>query len=226
MRKQQYLSPALVTALLMLDYLLILWLVILPWREKNLAGCKIGTHKSGANVFKGPVRETLGLPHWVEKRLAKNPNETFWQFHFPGTVTKNHKDVSGILPRRLIKPLEEFLFVHRPVIVGDRQCDRLFVNWNGAPMAACSIINHVETITLRYIGRRINPHAFRNSFSVQWLIDHPKDYLTLAKILWHSDERTVVKIYGALYDESQAAKQVDEWSETRAQHYRCRRRAS
>jgi integrase len=50
-----------------------------------------------------------------------------------------------------------------------------------------------------------------HNLGYRWLDDHPEDYLTLSKILWHSDVRTTLRIYGRNFDESNGAAKVDEW---------------
>src|SRR5579859_7910492 len=68
---------------------------------------------------------------------------------------------------------------------------------------------------MRYTGRRVNPHLLRDIFAVKWLEDHPEDYLTLSKILWHRNIQTTLQIYGAGFDESHGARRVDDWREQR-----------
>ena len=70
-------------------------------------------------------------------------------------------------------------------------------------------------LTLRYTGRRVNPHLFRDIFAVKWLEDHPEGYLTLKNILWHSNIQTTLQIYGRNFDESHGARCVEEWLDMR-----------
>jgi hypothetical protein len=64
---------------------------------------------------------------------------------------------------------------------------------------------------MRYTGIRLNPHLARDMFSVAYLHDHPRDFLTLSKILWHQDPGTTVKIYASGFDESFASVAVELW---------------
>jgi hypothetical protein len=68
-----------------------------------------------------------------------------------------------------------------------------------------------ENITFRYVERAVNPHLVRDIFAYKWLEDHPDDYLTLMKILWHRNINTTINKYGRNFNESNAACRVDEW---------------
>jgi integrase len=70
-------------------------------------------------------------------------------------------------------------------------------------------------LTARYAGRRVTPHLFRDIFAVKYLEDRPEDYLTLSKVLWHSNVQTTLGVYGAKFDESHGARRVDEWLDQR-----------
>ena len=73
----------------------------------------------------------------------------------------------------------------------------------------------LREITGDEVGRQVNPHVFRDIFDVQSLQDHPEDYLTLSKILWHRDINTTPQIYGAGLDESHGARRVEQWLDER-----------
>lgn len=95
--------------------LLITWLVTLPWRQRNIRECRLRQPET-ANVFYSPLPALLHMakPKWVEDALCANPNECFWQFHFRVDETKTGHTVRGILPRRLLPLLEDYLENHRP----------------------------------------------------------------------------------------------------------------
>jgi integrase len=195
------------------NQLLLKWLITLPWRQRNLRECRIGT-PSEANVFKSelPKLVHVATPDWVKERLRTNPRDTFWQFHFRAHETKTGVAVRGILPSCLIPLLEEYLASHRPKLLKGRpDPGTLFVNNVGKPFILNVLVQHVSETTLRYCGRRVTPHICRDIYAYRWLDDHPEDYLTLSKILWHSDVRTTLRIYGRNFDESNGAAKVDEW---------------
>lgn len=82
------------------DELIMKWLIVLAWRQRNIRECRIGGTKP--NLFKGPIPKTSGVakPRWVEEVEKQDPAAQFWQARFSGgsslpsvyfTVTSNGK---------------------------------------------------------------------------------------------------------------------------------------
>lgn len=143
--------------------------------------------------------------------LNKNGrNQCFWQFHFREGETKTG-EVGGILPRRLIPLLEEYLREHRPHLVAKPDPGFLFLNRDGLALSYQILTYHVGEIVLKHAGRRMNPHLFRDAFAYAWLEAHPEDYLTLSKCLWHASVKYTLEVYGANFDESNGARSIDDW---------------
>ena len=85
-------------------------------------------------------------------------------------------------------------------------------------MSRDSIVDIVETLTLKYGGRRVTPHRFRDAFANCWLEENPEDYLTVSKILWHRHIETTLDHYASHIDESYGIKKAGEWIERRKKH--------
>jgi integrase len=200
-------------ARLLHDELVIQWLLILPWRQRNIRECRIGLKSNGANLFKAEIEQwdSVAKPKWVQEELRSNPRAKFWQYHFREDETKNGREVRSILPRRLIPLLEEYLEHARPLLLNGTDPGRLFLNEDGAPFKENTIIALIEKLTLRYGRRRVTPHIFRDIWAYWWLSSHPEDYLTVSKKLWHRNIQTTLRIYGCKFDESQADCRVEEW---------------
>jgi hypothetical protein len=47
------------------------------------------------------------------------------------------------------------------------------------------------------------------------LLGHPRDYLTIWKILWHSNINTTIRIYGSRFNESSDVCAMESWLEAR-----------
>ncbi len=194
------------------DALLISWLTVLPWRQRNIRECRLGATET-ANIFfdELPAVIHVARPKWVEAALQLNPKQRFWQFAFRENETKMGGIVRGIIPRRLIPPLEDYLENHRPKLVAPNDPGTLFLNRDGHALTQTAVTELVAQLVLKHAGRRVTPHLFRDIFAYAWLDDHPEDYLTLSKILWHRDIKTTLKIYGRQFDESNGARRIDEW---------------
>jgi integrase len=195
------------------DELLMKWLTVLPWRQRNIRECRIGLKSKGANLFKAEIEQwdNIKKPKWVEEKSETNPREQFWQYHFREDETKNGHEVRSILPRRLVPLLEEYLEHHRPHLVNANDPGTLFVNKKGNPLTDGRLDALVSNLTLRHAGKRVTPHIFRDIWAFWWLASHPEDYLTVSKKLWHRNIQTTLRIYGCKFDEAQADCRVEDY---------------
>ncbi|MDR5726232.1 MAG: tyrosine-type recombinase/integrase [Terriglobia bacterium] len=202
-------------ARLAMEQLMIQWLLILPWRQRNLRECRI----NGAvpNLFKDkiPPFSEIDKPAWVVQEEAANPNAEFWQFRFSSNETKTHIAVNALLPRQLIGPLEQYLTEFRPHLLAGRNAETLLLNQAGKPMRADQVEKVIGHWTLRYAGVRTTPHLFRDAVAFRWLKEHPKDYLTLSKMLWHKSPQMVIQTYGARFNESSGVCAMEAWLDQR-----------
>ena len=187
-----------IAAMLTHDALLVQWLLMLPWRQRNIRECRIGIDPTNANLFKAtkPMFIHLALSTAIEERIREDPQYQFWQFHFRPHETKSGNEARGVGMHELIRSLEEYLQYYRPMLVGCPDPGTLFLNQVGGCLDSSEMTSLVSTLTMRYVGRRVTPHIFRDIVAYQWLVDHPEDYLTLSKLLWHRDIKTTLGIYG------------------------------
>jgi hypothetical protein len=202
-------------ATLVRDQLLIKSLLILAWRQRNVRECKLGNSKGGGNIFKEEIspRSRIAMPRSAAQALEGNPHQKIWQFHFRPEETKAGRAVQAVVPKQLVPLLEEYVDVHRPILVGNNNPRTLFVNDHGRPFETSSLRVRVRNLTARYAGKIVTPHQFRHAFAFKWLKDHPEDYLTLSKHLWHCDLKVTIRVYGRDFDESYAACRVEDWFE-------------
>jgi Phage integrase family len=202
-------------ALLVQDELMVRWLSVLPWRQRNLRECRIAGPTP--NLYKRTVPDvtTIDMPNWAAEERRRNPNVEFWQFRFTEEETKTGCAVEALLPRQLIAPLEEYLNEHRTALLKGSDPGTLFLNQHGRPMTLNQVTRVISQNTLRHGGRRVTPHLFRDVVCRAWLKAHPKDYLTLSKLLWHSSPKEVISTYGSLFNESSGVCSMEAWLEER-----------
>jgi integrase len=198
------------------EELIIQWLITLPWRQRNLRECRIGG--PSPNLFKAkiPLFSDVEKPKWVIEEEQQNPEAEFWQFAFCAEETKTGIDVRAVLPRQLIGILEEYLTDFRPHLLRGPDPETLLLNGMGKPMMKGTMTQTVADLTLRYGGRRVPPHLFRDIVAYTWLHEHPGDYLTLSKMLWHANVTQVILVYGRRFNESSGVCAMDNWLEERA----------
>jgi site-specific recombinase XerD len=138
----------------------------------------------------------------VVEALKGDPKKAFWQFYFREDETKIGQKVRGVLPRRLIPLLEEYLAIHRPKLVAKVDPFTLFVNADGCEIDYQIMTYHISETVLKHAGRRMPPHLFRDAFAYAYLDAHPEDFLTLSKVLWHKSIKYTLSVYGRNFDES------------------------
>jgi integrase len=202
-------------ARLAMEELMIRWLLLLAWRQRNVRECRV--EGESPNLFKGkvPVYSYIDRPDWARQMEASNPNAEFWQIRFSREETKTGISVHSLLPRPLIGPLEEYLNEYRPILLQGRQCETLFLSKGMEEMSCSDVADIVSEKTLRYGGRRVTPHLFRDVVAFAWLKSHPEDYLTLSKMLWHKHLSTTINYYGSRFNESSASVAMESWVEQR-----------
>ena len=98
-----------------------------------------------------------------------------WQFHFRREETKNGDSVRGVLPRRLIAPLDEYVEEHRPVLLGCGSSSALFIRRGGRPFSKECMEDLVSSLTARHCGVHVTPHQFRHAFALMFLEENVKD---------------------------------------------------
>lgn len=192
--------------------MIIRWLLTLAWRQRNIREARLGKRETD-NIFKDgfPSHLNIAKPQWVVEELQDAPNATFWQAYFRSDETKTGQEVRGVVPKQLVMLLEEYVTDCRPLLAKKHAGNLLFVNHDGGPLLSREMTSLVGNLTSRFCGKRVTPHLFRDALAHRWLDEHPEDYLSLSKILWHRNVKTTILIYGRNFDKSHRMKKAAEW---------------
>lgn len=140
--------------------LAIMLLATIPLRNKNYRECQIGT-----NLYKNEKGEWWCYFSGREEDLAS----------LKKSYDKNNheNDYNAPLHPKVVPYLEEYLNFWRKLIFkfNDLEEDNnyLLLNTNGKPLITSAFTLLIEKITLKWLGRRINPHSFRHSAATQLL---------------------------------------------------------
>lgn len=196
------------------DELLMTWMPTFAWRQRNVRECSLGTAKRCKNIFKAGFDQyrNIAKPPEVEAELAANSGAEFWQIYFSKDQVKTKQPIRGIVPLHIVPLLEDYLENYRPLLVGDSDPGTLFLNRRGKQHSKESFGNLIGNLTLKHAGRWVSPHLYRDALAHHWLDEHPEDYLTLSKALWHRNVDTTIKRYGHKYDESYGLQKVGGWT--------------
>lgn len=135
----------------------------------------------------------------------------FWQVQFDDSETKAHNEIEMILPQKIAALLDDWVQVHRPLLVQGADPGTLLLNSKGRAMISSCMTRTVGELTLRYAGRRVSPHIVRDILIVGFLKDNPEQYELAAKILWHATPDMIRKRYGKNFDESFGAVAAERW---------------
>lgn len=218
-RRQSTNLSAVQIAFLVHDELLMRWLITMVWRSRNVRECRIVCSGDGANLSKKelPLLANIAVPIWAQREWKLNPHQQFWQFYFRKDETKTGNEVRGIVPHRLVPLLEEYLEHQRSTLLRGRDPGTLFVNRKGTALTGTQLGLLISDLTLRYSNHRVTPHLFRDVLAFKWLEDHPEDYLTISRALWHRNIETTLQVYGRRFDESHALRRVEEWLDRRVE---------
>lgn len=192
------------------------WYLALPWRQRNLRECRIGG--MAPNLFKGkiPLLSEIDKPTWGIEEEARNPDAEFWMISFDPDATKTHIPIDLLLPRQLIAPLEEYLAEYRPLLLSGAKAETLFVSARGKPLRPDQVSKTIGHWTMNFATRRTTPHMIRDSVAYKWLKEHPQDFLTLSKILWHKSPQMAIQTYGARFNESSGMCALEMWLDQRS----------
>jgi integrase len=178
------------------------------WRSVVMVSRTQISYTIGKNLINERIPPFVGITKrdWVVEEEARNPNATFWMFKFSPEETKKENFIRCVLPQALIEILEEYLAKYRPLLVDQIDPGTLFLNQAGNAMSITCMALTVASVTLKYGGQRITPHAFRHIAAYRWLEESPGSYLELSKMLWHSsvdtDPKRVVLMFTAVVDSS------------------------
>ena len=88
-------------ALSVRDELVIQWLLVLPWRQRNIRECRIGGRNPNLIRAVLPKITSVARPDWLQRAEEQSGPVETWQFRFTPDETKTGHDVHCILPQRL-----------------------------------------------------------------------------------------------------------------------------
>ena len=118
-----------------------------------------------------------------------------WTLVFSSEETKQRRPYVCDFPQDLVPLLTEYLDVHRPVLLGERQRDYVFLSDEGNPLNTQTLWNLLRRGSSAHLGVGIRPHAFRHIVATSYLRENPGDYVTMMYLLGHASIDTTVNVY-------------------------------
>lgn len=156
--------PLLQRAVLFRDGLAIALLALRQLRLKNFAGLRLGIH------------------------IAPSPDG--FRIDIPGQEMKTGVPFETVIPAELLPYLSEYLAVHRPILIGPRHSDHLWISRYGLGYSSRHFGERIAKVTERRLGVRVTPHLFRDSAATTIAIADPDHVGMIASLLGHTNGRT------------------------------------
>lgn len=157
------------------DGLLVALLAARPLRRRNLAGLTLGT----SIIQRGEA----------------------WWIVLSAETTKTGQLLEMPWPEALRPALEIWLTRHRPTLADLKGRwhrpaeDALWLSADGSPLSEMAIYDRVVAITAARLGRRINPHLFRDCAATTIAIEDPSHIRMASRILGHKSLATTERYY-------------------------------
>lgn len=151
------------------DGLIIALLAARPLRIKNFAGLRLGLH----------VHQT----------------SAGYLIDIPGNECKTGRPIETFVPDELCPWLAAYLDTYRPLLLGARQSDFLWVHERGPSYQVGALASRVSILTQRLLAVRISPHLFRDCAATTIATDDPEHVLIIAPLLGHATLRTAENHY-------------------------------
>jgi hypothetical protein len=190
---------------------------IVPFRQINLRGCKLGPPSMGGNLFKGPLSPSLrrSKSPWVREALKANSQHLFWQLYYASGQMKGKRPYQVVVPQEIVGPLEEYIDRYRPVLIDTPDSGPLFPSNRGRQLGQHSFTELIGNITMRYTGTRLTPHLARDIVTDGYLEEHPDGLLTMSKLLGHANPGITDQAYGSSFNAAVAVRNVEAWRQER-----------
>ncbi len=128
-----------------------------------------------------PLRNKNFREAQIEKHIYKNDDGN-WYVRFTGeeglASLKKVRDKNGDLNvyKAKVHPdvvpyLEEYIDFWRPLLTQDKSNNYLFMNTKGKPYTGVGFGIWIQQGTMKWLGKRVNPHLFRDSIATQRLAE-------------------------------------------------------
>ena len=151
------------------DGLIIALLAARPLRIRNFAALEIG------------------------RQIVENSDG--FMIHVPADEIKTHTELEFSLPADLTGPMRHYLAVYRPLLLGCKEGNHLWITKYGTCMQEQAIYKCVTKLTREAFGVSVNPHLFRDCLATSMVIEDPEHVHVASKLLGHGTIETTTRHY-------------------------------
>jgi integrase len=113
-----------------------------------------------AFLISRPVRRRTLLVLTTDRHLRKNAEG--FEVHLSPEDTKDKKARCFPLPKVLVQPTESYLGIHRPILLGPKTSNALWISQHGDPITPDGLSRELPKVAQRMLGVELRTHKFRH----------------------------------------------------------------
>jgi integrase len=138
------------------------------------------------------IARLLRLRSFTSLEIGRHivPIDDGYQILLAPEDTKNGRPYEAPVPEWLGPYMDIYLEQMRPILLGDRCSDRLWITVTGTDMSDSYLNHRLCKVTKRELGRPVNPHLFRDCAMTSRAIDDPDNVRAMPPVLGHNNMRT------------------------------------
>ncbi len=114
---------------------------------------------------------------------------------FDRSETKTHRRAEHPVPSYLEAHLRTYIAVYRPLLLGTKSSDRLWLSIRGNPMDGHGVYLRITELCQKAFGAPLNPHAFRSIGATTVAILAPEEIGAVPAFLQHTNPKTSEEYY-------------------------------
>ena len=109
--------------------------------------------------------------------------------------TKTRRAIELPVPKWMVDNLARYLDYWRPILLGCRSSDRLWISACGRPLGTNEVYGVVRAVTSAHLGGALNPHLFRDCLATDIAVNDPEHVRIASAILGHTRLSTTERYY-------------------------------
>ncbi len=148
-------------------------------------------------VLAGLIHRPLRIGNFASIAIGRHLKRRgdHWWLTFPAAEVKTRRELECPWPEEVEEQLEQYMEVHRSVLLDGGKTDALWVALRGAGMTRTVLAHRITKRTGDEFGTAINPHTFRHIATTTIATEDPEGVTGVAAVLGHADLRTSEKHY-------------------------------
>ncbi len=184
------------------------------WNDALIKATSFRQALSIARLIARPVRVRTYMAMTVSRHIDVVNGGIVLRFSAAELKDKRERDIP--LPDDLVPWMLQYLRVHRPVLLGGRESDALWISDRGNALCEDSFSSGLVLVTRRAFGLTLRPHSFRHVAATSVSAYAPDDVGIIKIILGHATMKMANAHYNRATGVAASKKVQDIYSSARA----------